>query len=110
METGNISKELMCAMRVHLMNETEMNVFCPAEAKVMETVYTSFFLLDPSQVFHENCQNVEFMNYTAISLNNELHVIEVAPPPSPFLTCFSLLEAGFSKYIKEFVGCISLHS
>lgn len=31
---GNISKELMCAMRVHLMNESEMNVFCPAEAKV----------------------------------------------------------------------------
>lgn len=51
----------MCAMRVHLMNESEMNVFCPAEAKV----------------FHENCQNVEFMNYTAISLNNELNVIEV---------------------------------
>jgi hypothetical protein len=24
----------MCAMRVHLMNESEMNVFCPAEAKV----------------------------------------------------------------------------
>lgn len=57
---GNISKELMCAMRVHLMNETEMNVFCPADAKV----------------FHENCQNVEFMNYTAISVNNELNVIE----------------------------------
>lgn len=32
---GNITKELMCAMRVHLMNETEMNVFCPAEAKVL---------------------------------------------------------------------------
>ncbi len=47
---GNISKELMCAMRVHLMNETEMDVFCPAESKV----------------FEENCQNVEFMNYTAI--------------------------------------------
>jgi hypothetical protein len=31
---GNISEELLCAMRVHLMNETEMNVFCPAEAKV----------------------------------------------------------------------------
>jgi hypothetical protein len=32
---GNISQELMCAMRVHLMNESEMNVFCPAEAKVI---------------------------------------------------------------------------
>ncbi len=38
---GNVSKELMCAMRVHLMNETEMNVLCPAE----------------SRVFEENCQN-----------------------------------------------------
>ena len=32
--SGNISDELMCAMRVHLMNESEMNVFCPADAKV----------------------------------------------------------------------------
>ena len=39
--SGNISKELMCAMRVHLMNESEMNVFCPAEAKV------SFLLAPP---------------------------------------------------------------
>ena len=31
---GNISEELMCAMRVHLMNDTELNVFCPADAKV----------------------------------------------------------------------------
>lgn len=31
---GNISQELMCAMRVHLMNDTELNVFCPADAKV----------------------------------------------------------------------------
>ena len=57
---GSITKELMCAMRVHLMNETEIHVFCPADAKV----------------FHENCQNVEFMNYTAISETNELLVIE----------------------------------
>ena len=57
---GNITKELMCAMRVHLMNESEMNVFCPAESKV----------------FSPNCQDVIFMNYTAISMTNELDVIE----------------------------------
>ena len=57
---GNISKELICAMRVHLMNESEIHTFCPAD----------------SRVFSENCQNVEFMNYTAISLENELNVIE----------------------------------
>jgi hypothetical protein len=57
---GSITKELMCAMRVHLMNESEIHVFCPADAKV----------------FHENCQNVEFMNYTAISDVNELLVIQ----------------------------------
>lgn len=57
---GTITKELVCAMRVHLMNESEIHVFCPADAKV----------------FHENCQNVEFMNYTAISESNELLVIQ----------------------------------
>lgn len=57
---GNISKELLCAMRVHLMNETEMNVFCPADSKV----------------FSQNCLDVEFMNYTAISLTNELNMID----------------------------------
>ena len=57
---GNISKELICAMRVHLMNESEVHVFCPADSKV----------------FSENCQNVHFMNYTAISLQNELDVID----------------------------------
>jgi len=57
---GNISKELMCGMRVHLMNESEMNVFCPAESKA----------------FSANCQDVLFMNYTAISMENELNVVE----------------------------------
>lgn len=57
---GTITKELICAMRVHLMNESEIHVFCPADAKV----------------FHENCQNVEFMNYTAISETNELLVVQ----------------------------------
>lgn len=56
---NNITDELMCAMRVHLMNDTEMNVFCPAEVKVWQ----------------ENCMDVEFLNFTAISLNNEMNVI-----------------------------------
>lgn len=57
---GNISKELMCGMRVHMMNESEMEVFCPAESKA----------------FSANCQDVMFMNYTAISMSNELNVID----------------------------------
>ena len=57
---GNISKELMCGMRVHMMNESEMDVFCPAESKA----------------FSANCQDVVFMNYTAISMANELNVID----------------------------------
>lgn len=56
---GNVTEELMCAMRVHLMNESEMHVFCPKEARVWE----------------DNCLNVEFMNYTAISENNELDMV-----------------------------------
>ena len=57
---GNITKELMCAMRVHLMNETEIHTFCPQKIKY----------------FEDNCQQVEFMNYTAISMNNELSMIK----------------------------------
>lgn len=57
---GNITDELLCAMRVHLMNETEMNIFCPADAKPWE----------------ENCHSVEFSNFTAISENNEASVIQ----------------------------------
>jgi hypothetical protein len=56
---NNITDELMCAMRVHLMNETEMSVFCPKEVRPWE----------------ENCHNVEFANFTAISENNEHNVI-----------------------------------
>eukprot|EP01036_Dinobryon_divergens_P028302 gene28302-37233_t len=56
---GNVTEELMCAMRVHLMNETEIHVFCPKDALVWE----------------ENCLNVEFMNFTAISEPNEMSVI-----------------------------------
>lgn len=55
----NITQELMCAMRVHLMNESEIFVFCPKEARVWE----------------DNCLNVEFANYTAISETNELGVV-----------------------------------
>lgn len=57
--TGNVTDELMCAMRVHLMNESEIHVFCPKDARVWE----------------ENCMNVEFMNFTAISENNERNVV-----------------------------------
>lgn len=57
--TNNVTQELMCAMRVHLMNESEVHVFCPKEARVWE----------------DACTNVEFMNYTAISEPNELLVI-----------------------------------
>lgn len=56
---NNVTDELMCAMRVHLMNESEIHVFCPKEARVWE----------------DNCLNVEFMNYTAISITNELNVV-----------------------------------
>ena len=52
----HITDELLCAMRVHLMNETEMHVFCPKDVRVWE----------------ENCHNVEFLNFTAISEVNEL--------------------------------------
>ena len=39
-------------MRVHLMNETEMQVFCPKDVRIWD----------------ENCHNVEFLNFTAIRL------------------------------------------
>jgi hypothetical protein len=41
------------------MNETEIHVFCPKDALVWE----------------ENCLNVEFMNFTAISEFNEFAVV-----------------------------------
>lgn len=56
---GNITQELLCAMRVHLINETEMRVFCPKDVRVWE----------------ENCHNVEFLNFTAISMENEIAVV-----------------------------------
>ena len=31
---ANVSDELFCAMRVHLMNETEVHTFCPATARI----------------------------------------------------------------------------
>ena len=56
---NNITDQLLCAMRVHLMNETEVHVFCPKDVMVWE----------------ENCHNVEFLNFTAISPSNEINVI-----------------------------------
>lgn len=56
---GNISQELMCAMRVHLLNESEIAVFCPADARFWQ----------------DNCHDVQFMNFTAISSNNEALVM-----------------------------------
>ena len=57
--SGNVTDELLCAMRVHLMNETEMQVFCPADARAWQ----------------ENCHDVEFLNFTAISSSNEAFVV-----------------------------------
>jgi hypothetical protein len=54
-----VSDELFCAMRVHLMNESEVHTFCPATARI----------------WNDNCQDVEFMNFTAISYENEMNVI-----------------------------------
>ena len=83
---GNISKELLCAMRVHLMNESEIHVFCPAESKV----------------FSENCQDVHFMNYTAISLSNELSVIETFRASlSNLLHSYSTTYEEDEKILKE---------
>ena len=56
----NITDELFCAMRVHLMNETEVHTFCPADARI----------------WNDNCQDVEFMNFTAISYENEMNVVK----------------------------------
>lgn len=57
---GNITEQLMCAMRVHLMNETEMGVFCPENVRFWE----------------DQCHSVEFQNFTAITESNELAVID----------------------------------
>lgn len=54
-----VSKELMCAMRVHLLNETETHVFCPAD----------------SRAWSDNCHDVVFANFTAISRRNEEAVL-----------------------------------
>lgn len=51
----NISENLWCAMRVHLMNDTELHVFCPAE----------------DSFWKQSCQDVSFENFTAISVENE---------------------------------------
>lgn len=59
--THNITDQLMCAMRVHLLNETEMNIFCPNDVRFWE----------------EQCHSVEFANFTAVSENNEMQVVQV---------------------------------
>jgi hypothetical protein len=77
--TGNITKELMCAMRVHMMNESEVAVFCPADA----------------QVWEDACLNVEFMNYTAISVENEKSVVKTLKS-----SIFALL-SGYPTSLEE---------
>jgi hypothetical protein len=58
--TRSVSDQLMCAMRVHLMNETEVGIFCPADAMVWE----------------DACLNIHFANFSAISYENEMSVIK----------------------------------
>ena len=41
------------------MRAVEVHTFCPADARI----------------WNDNCQDVQFMNYTAISMNNEMAVI-----------------------------------
>lgn len=78
-QQGGVSKELMCAMRVYLMNETEIHTFCPARIKY----------------FEDNCQHVEFMNYTAVSLQNEISVIQA------FRSTLTRMLSAFSTSIDE---------
>jgi hypothetical protein len=65
---GVIAPQLFCAMRVHLMNETEVHVFCPRDVLVWE----------------ENCHSVEFANFTAISPTNEAAVLQV------YISCYTI--------------------
>jgi len=74
-----ISKELMCGMRVHLLSENETHIFCPAAAKVWE----------------DNCQEVQFANYTAISESNEMMVIEA------FRSIVHQMLSGYPNTIEE---------
>ena len=86
-EEGGISKELMCAMRVYLMNETEIHTFCPARIKY----------------FEENCQQVQFMNFTAISNQNELGVI------SAFRATLSNMLSVFSTSLEDDRALVKEH-
>ena len=104
--TNNVTQELMCAMRVHMMNESEVHVFCPKDARVWE----------------DSCTNVEFMNYTAISEPNELIVINalrnsvhglLASYPSTREEDARILrdvEAGVSSAGPVFVAAVKLRS
>jgi hypothetical protein len=85
--SGNITKELMCAMRVYLMNETEIHTFCPARIRY----------------FEDNCQHVEFMNYTAVSMNNELSVISAFRSSlNTMLKAFSTSQDEDREILREF--------
>merc|ERR1711871_223564 len=57
---SNISHSLLCAMRVHLMNESEVDIFCPLTKKAGDT----------------SCKNVKLDNITAIGYENEMLVID----------------------------------
>lgn len=90
--SGNITKELMCAMRVYLMNETEIHTFCPARIRY----------------FEDNCQQVEFMNYTAVSLNNELSVISAFRSSLyTMLKAFSTSQEEDREILREYDSGIS---
>ena len=84
---GNITKELMCAMRVHLMNESEVAVFCPADA----------------QVWEDACLNVEFFNFTAISFDNEKAVVKTLK------SSISALLSGYPTSMEEDLRLLSLN-
>ena len=85
---GNITDELLCAMRVHLMNESEMQVFCPKDVRIWE----------------ENCHNVEFLNFTAISEVNEVAVV------TSFRNSLNILLGGYPQTHEEDVTLLQTHA
>lgn len=98
---NNISDQLLCGMRVHLMNDTEMDVFCPAEVRVWQ----------------ENCLDVEFENFTAISYNNEMNVINslrnslfglISSYPTTILEDKEILQDNNSDFGEIYINAIRL--
>jgi hypothetical protein len=57
---NNISDPVFCAMRVHLMNESEVDVFCPISKKPWDY----------------SCGRVKYNNATAVGYENEMLVID----------------------------------